>query len=329
MIMMNTKHWNLVADIGGTNARFGLMDSSSCTLQRVTRYSVAQFAQFNDALQHYLDHIAGLGVWQAAPQAACLAVACVVDKREVEFTNSPWVINRQEVSRRLNGAKIDIINDFTAVGHAVADLKAQDWHQIGAGVSLANKPIAILGPGTGLGVSALVPAGTGYQVLDGEGGHVDFAPVDVQEIAVLQVLTRRFGRVSAERLLSGAGLLNIYSALAELAGQSIVQQTPEQMTSAALDGLDPLAMQSLHMFCRVLGSVAGNLALTLGAKGGVYIAGGIVPRFIGFLEQSDFRQRFESKGRFQSYLADVSVRVVTKNNLGLYGAVKKLSLPEV
>lgn len=326
---MTAKRWNLVADIGGTNARFGLEDYASRTLQAVRRYSVADHQHFSDALKSFLADVVSIGGWQLQPQAACLAVACAVESDEVRFTNSPWTINCVQLSELLGIDKVELINDFVAVGHAVTDLTPNDWLQIGGGSAVAGKPIAILGPGTGLGVCTLAPIGVGYQVIEGEGGHVDFAPVDAQEIAVLEILSGRFGRVSIERLLSGAGILNIYQALAQLAKKPANHETPMAVTEAALEGHETLSVKALAMFCRVLGSEAGNLTLTMGARGGVYIAGGIVPRFSEFLEQSDFRYRFESKGRFRPYLASVPVRVIVKEDLGLFGAVKKLNLAEL
>lgn len=325
---MTSEPWNLVADIGGTNARFGVADSASSKLAITRHYSVGEHHTITEALQRFLKDVAAIGEWQPVPQAACLAVACAVEGDVIQFTNSPWSIDRSVVSRQLGGARVDLINDFAAVGYGVIDLKPTDWYQIGGEQPVAEKPITIIGPGTGLGVCTLIPVGAGYQVLEGEGGHVDFAPVAPQEIAVLEVLTSRFGRVSAERLLSGAGIVNIYSALAQLNDKPAPYDNPAVITDAAIRGNDSLSVESLSMFCRILGSVAGSFCLALGAKGGTYIAGGIVPRFIEFLEQSDFRQRFEAKGRFLSYMNKIPVRVVLKDNLGLYGAIKKLRLSE-
>jgi len=322
------KLWNLIADIGGTNARFGLEDYASSQLQFVRHYSVSEFARFDQALSRFLAEVIEMGDWSASPRAACLAVASPVDGDVIQFTNSAWAINRQDIAVKIR-APVSLINDFAAVGYAVSGLKPKDWHQVGPGTPVEGKPIAIVGPGTGLGVCSLIPVGTGYQVIEGEGGHVDFSPVDEQEAAVLHLLSRRFGRVSVERLLSGAGILNIYQAQAQLANKQPLHDSPAAVTESALNGVETLAVNSLAMFCRVLGGVAGNLALTLGAKGGVYIAGGIVPRIIDFLEQSEFRHRFEAKGRFRDYLGNIPVRVVLQQNLGLMGAIRKLNLSEL
>lgn len=326
---MTRQPWNLVADVGGTNARFGLQDYASGRLQAVEYYSVADHSAFTDALGHFLADIQQRGQWQPTPLAACIAVACPVDNEDIRFTNSPWQFTRERVAAELGGARVDLINDFAAVGYAITDLKPQDWQQIGGGHPVSSKPIAVLGPGTGLGVCTLVPVGAGYQIVEGEGGHVDFAPVDAREVAVLEQLTARFGRVSVERLLSGIGIVNIYQSLACQAGVPPRYTEPEQITSAAVQGGDSLCVETLAMFCRILGATAGNLALTLGAKGGVYIAGGIVPRVLSFMETSEFRHRFEAKGRFRDYLAKIPVRVVVKEHLGLAGAIKKLVTEEI
>ncbi|MEK9589097.1 MAG: glucokinase, partial [Gammaproteobacteria bacterium] len=223
------------------------------------------------------------------------------------------------------------LNDFAAIGHAIPHLESSDWVQMGDGASQVDYPIVVLGPGTGLGVCTLVGTEHGVTVIEGEGGHADFAPTNKEEALVLDVLSAKFGRVSIERLLSGDGLLNIYGALMELerlsSGQSggSVVADPSDVSAFALAGSDPVAVGALTMFCNILGSVAGNLALTLGAKAGVYIAGGIPGKILSFLENSDIRARFEAKGRFQSYLQKIPLRVVIKEDLGLLGAAHFLS----
>ena len=201
----------------------------------------------------------------------------------------------------------------------------------GGGASRVDYPIVVLGPGTGLGVCTLVGTEHGLTVIEGEGGHADFPPTNKEEALVLDMLSAKFGRVSIERLLSGDGLVNIYGALMELerlsSGQSggSVVADPSDVSALALAGSDPVAVRALTMFCNILGSVAGNLALTLGAKAGVYIAGGIPSKILSFLESSDIRARFEAKGRFQAYLQNIPLRVVIKEDLGLQGAAHFLS----
>jgi len=314
--------WYLVGDIGGTNARFAFEDPAHPELQCVRSYSVAEHSAFADALGTYLAEVRDQGR-SGLPEAACLGVASAVHLNPIRFTNSPWSLDRDELSRLL-GTTVDLINDFAAVGYGVTELGEQDYFSLGGGEAVDGMPIVVLGAGTGLGVCSLVSVEGRYHVIEGEGGHADFAPVDAQEIAVLQILTARFGRVSTERLLSGSGIVNIYTAMAELAGRSPRHGTAAEVTQAALGGVDSLAVRSLEMFCRVLGSTAGNLALTLGARGGVYIAGGIAPRFKDFLNRSEFRARFEAKGRFSDYLRAIPVRLVTRDNIGLEGAFTRL-----
>jgi len=316
--------WNLVADIGGTNARFALEEPAHGALQCLRTYSVSDHAEFTEVLDAYLKEAAGEGR-QALPAAACLGVASAVHRDVIQFTNSSWSLDRSVLSRRL-GASPVLVNDFAAVGYGVIDLAEDGWVSLGGRSPVAEQPIAVLGAGTGLGVCSLAAIEGRYHVIEGEGGHADFAPVDAQEIAVLQKLMARYGRVSVERLLSGAGIVNIYTALSELSGREPVHSNAASITDAALVGVESLAVRSLEMFCRILGSTAGNLALTLGARGGVYIAGGIAPRFRDFLARSEFRARFEAKGRFSSYLRDIPVRLVIRDNIGLEGAANLLRL---
>lgn len=320
--------WNIVADIGGTNARFAVADRRTNALHCVRRYTVADHARFADALAHFLDDVARDGQWQPMPVAACFALACPIDGDRARFTNSPWQIDRDELRTQLHDANVVLINDFAAVGYAVTDLDASEWVSIRTGEPVSAAPIVVLGPGTGLGVCTVVPVGSGFQVLDGEGGHVDFCAVDDTDVQVFEHIRARFGRVSAERVLSGNGIDNIYQALAAIHDQPSRLRGAAEITAAATTQADALAVETLQLFCRALGSAAGNLALTLGAKGGVYIAGGILPRLVDFLRDSDFSERFLAKGRFERYLAGIPVRLIVKEDPGLAGAAKKLALPD-
>jgi glucokinase len=312
-----------VADIGGSNARFAVSDLESGELRVICRYPVSEIPEFDQALEQFLGEVIHAGHWCPLPTATCIGVACPIDGEVLQITNSPWRIYRKRLETRLQQTRIEIINDFAAVGHAITALAPGDWHPVGGRDAIVDSPIAVLGPGTGLGVGCIVPVGSGYQVIEGEGGHADFAPIDAEEIAIFNILARRYGRVSIERLLSGSGIVNIYQAQAQLRNEPASYKSPEEITAAAVNDSSALAKRSLSMFCEILGSVAGNLALTFGARGGVYIAGGITPRILGFLENSQFRQRFEAKGRFRSYLENIPVRVVVKQDLGLHGAARK------
>ena len=321
--------WSLVADVGGTNARFAAVDTTNGQICEITYFSVAEHQVFADVFDLFLAQIASLGDWAERPQETCLAVASPVDGADemqaLQFTNSAWRIDTADLSQRLGNIPFFVINDFAAIGYAILGLNSTDYCQLGGSQVLTDQPIAVLGPGTGLGVCTVVPTQPSPTVLAGEGGHADFAPVDAQEIAVLNCLMERFGRVSYERLLSGAGMLAIYEALAQLSSRIPEHQSPEDIYDAAIAGVDTLAMRTVQLFCRVLGSFAGNMALTVGAKGGVYIAGGIAAKILPILAASDFRHRFESKGRLRSYLADIPLYVVTASDTGLRGAAQFLS----
>jgi len=318
----------LLADVGGTNARFALARPGAGELDHSVSYAVSDFPDLYGALRRYLAEVAERQAIASMPVAACLAVACPVRGDRLRFTNNHWTVERSRVGDMLGGAEVALINDFAAVGHAVTGLGVGDWRQFGGGEPESGRPIAVLGPGTGLGACSLIPVRGGYVVVEGEGGHADFAPVDPTEIAVLQLLSTRFGRVSIERVLSGGGLVNVYHALAQLEGVAPVHKSPAAITAAAQAAADPVAQRTLGLFCSVLGSVAGNMALHLGAQGGVYIAGGIAPRILPLLEGGEFRRRFEAKGRYRDYLAPVPLRVVLKENLGLLGAMRYLDREE-
>lgn len=322
--MSDARSWYLLADVGGTNARFALADMATGTVQESRSLFVAEHPTFNAALEAYLAQIAAADDWKPRPDGGCLAVACPTDREVITFTNSDWVIDRVDAARLLGLQNLHLVNDFESIGYAVSALSECDWQQIGKGDAVPGRPLGVIGAGTGLGVCTVVPGERGPIVLPGEGGHVDFSPVGEEEVEIQRVLLQRYRRVSAERLLSGAGLQNIYWALAELRGGEQRAPSPADITAAATAGSEPLARGALSVFCRVLGGVAGNLALTLGARGGIYIAGGIAPRILDFLAASDFRERFLAKGRFRDYLGDIPTRVVTLENPGLVGALRCL-----
>ena len=220
---------------------------------------------------------------------------------------------------------MQIINDFTALALALPLLDPDERRAVGGGTAIEAAPIGLLGPGTGLGVSGLVWSGHSWIPLQSEGGHVTFSPVDDREWAVAQVIHRRFGHASPERLLSGPGLVNLYTALAEVEGWSAAALDPAAITDRALAGTCPHCRDVLDIFCGALGTAAGNLAITLGAQGGVYIGGGIVPRLGEFFDHSPFRTRFETKGRFSDYLAAVPTWVITAANPALRGIAAVLT----
>ena len=305
----------LIADIGGTNARFALVGADGEPIgTRVL--ACAGYPGLAVAARAYLD----LQRPDPAPDRAAVAVASPVAGDRVSMTNRNWSFSISELQAALGLNQIFVVNDFTAQALAVPRLGAGDTHQIGGGTAIAGAPIAVLGPGTGLGVSALVEAPGGERIaLATEGGHATLAPANERERSVVAALEARFGHVSIERAVSGPGLANLAVAIAEIDGLERAEPEPDEVTARALADLDQVAVEALTMFCAMLGGAAGNLALTLGAHGGVYIGGGIVGRLGGFLETSPFRARFEDKGRFRGYLSVIPTRVITAETPGFRG----------
>jgi glucokinase len=245
------------------------------------------------------------------PRRGAIAIASPVTGDEVRMTNHPWAFSISGLKSRLGFQRLEVINDFTAQALALPHLKDTDKLKIGEGEASPGFPIGVLGPGSGLGVSGLVPAGKRWLPLTGEGGHATMPPITDRESAVLGAMRRHLDHVSGERVLSGPGLVNLYNSLAEVDGVPARQYTAAQITDAETGRSDPLCNEATGMFCAMLGTVAGNLALTLGAKGGVYIGGGIVPRLGERFAASEFRPRFEAKGRFHEYLSAIPTYVVT------------------
>jgi glucokinase len=316
----------LVGDIGGTNARFATVLRPGAPLQDVATLRCADHATLHDAIAAYVRSCAG-----AVPRAAAIGIATAVTGDEVRMTNHPWVFSIDALQRQLGLERLLVLNDFSALALALPDLPAQELRAVGGGHAVPGAAIALIGPGTGLGVSGLLPSpGGGPRVpIAGEGGHVTLASFEPDEMAVLDVLHRRHGHASAERALSGPGLVSLYEAICELRGGTPRPLDAAQVTQAALTGAHPDCARALSMFCSLLGSVAGNLALTLGARGGVYIGGGIVPRLGDWFARSSFRERFESKGRFRDYLRGIPTYVVTSaTSPALRGACRALDLPQ-
>jgi glucokinase len=228
----------------------------------------------------------------------------------VSFTNNTWAFSISELRQQLGFQRLDVFNDFTANALALRRLKPDDRRQVGGGSPVADAPIGILGPGTGLGVSGLIPAKDGsWMPLTAEGGHSTMSPASEREAMVLNLMRKRFEHVSAERCLSGQGSVNLYNALCELDGLPASSYAPAEIWQNA--ATDKHCKEAVEMFCAMLGTVAGNLALTLGAHGGVFIAGGIVPRMGSAFDLSEFRSRFEAKGRFKQYVAGIPTYVIT------------------
>src|SRR5262252_1403223 len=294
----------LLGDIGATNARFALLTDGA--LGPVTWIEVARYPQFADAVRDFL---------QAHPRKivinhALFAVAGPVEDERCILTNLSWIIDGREMRDQFDFGTVRIINDFEATALSLPHLQGKDLRTLGGWHASVAAPMAVLGPGSGLGVAGLLPHGQQWIVIASEGGHATLSASSRQEDEVLEHLRQRFGHVSAERALSGPGLENLYHAIAALDGIDAPTRNAAEITHAALKGTCRTAQTSLNMFCAMLGGFAGNVALSYGARGGVYIAGGIAPRIVDYLAGSEFRQRFEQKGRFRSYLKAIPSHVI-------------------
>lgn len=296
---------SLLADIGGTHARFSVLGREGSPSAPVV-LEAARFADFRAALDAYLE---GEGMRRDFAVAAVCVAGPVTDEG-VTLTNSGWRLSRQALRQATGAEDARLVNDFTAVALALPELGEPDLRKLGGGVAERGAAKAVLGPGTGLGVSGLVPDGRGgYAPLTGEGGHVDLAPAGAREMAVLERLAERFGHVSVERVLSGAGLQNLYTAVS--GGADDEPPAPRDIAAMAKAGAADAAVETVALFTGWLGAVAGDLALTLGARGGVYIGGGIVPAWGEDFDARSFRARFEAKGRFRDYMQGIPTWVIT------------------
>jgi glucokinase len=310
----------LVADVGATNARFGLVSPKGVVLHTRT-LAVVDHPTIADAITVYLGERGALPM----PHQGAIAIASAITGDRVAMTNHPWSFSISALKSQLGFHRLEVINDFTALALALPHLGPEHRVQVGGGTAVAHSPIGVLGPGSGLGVSGLIPAGKGWIALAGEGGHATVAPADDRESAVLERMRRHFDHVSAERVLSGPGLVNLYNALAMLDVVPSRGYTAAQITDPAIGAADPLCAEATSLFCAMLGTMAGNLALTLGARGGIYIGGGIVPRLGQRFAQSPFRARFEAKGRFSEYLAAIPTYVVNHPLPAFLGCAEVLS----
>ncbi|QEL57310.1 glucokinase [Chromobacterium paludis] len=309
----------LLGDVGGSNARFAL-ETAPGVIEDILTLPTARYPTLEDALRDFLAQVGARRVAHAA-----IGIANPLNGDWVQMTNCPWSFSIEAVRQALGFTTLLLLNDFTALALALPRLPRGELSQIGGGAARADAPLALIGPGTGLGVSALVPHEGGWRALAGEGGHASFAPQDENEARIWRYAQARFGHVSTERLLSGAGLALIHQALCARDGEDDAPREPAWITAQGLSGQDARCRETLEIFCGALGSAAGNLALTLGARGGVYIGGGIVPRLSGFFEQSPFRRRFEDKGRMSDFLAGIPVYLITSAYPALPGVAAHLA----
>jgi glucokinase len=314
----------LVGDVGGTNARFALAvrRGGRLTIDQPASFPAADYGAGDDALRAYLGQLKGA----PRPAVAVVAAAGPIENGAVSFTNNTaWRFSEGGLEKAGGFRRTWLINDFTAQALAIGHFQDADLRPLGGpGTRPPRGSAAILGPGTGFGSGARIDDGSSDAILTSEGGHIGFAPGDETEIEIVRRLTGRFGRVSIERVLSGPGLLNLYQTLAEMRGERAICAEPDEVTRQAMSG-EALSRLALERFCAILGSVAGDFALAYGAVGGVYVSGGIAPAVIEVLAASDFRRRFEAKGRMSDYLKAIPTFVVMQPHAALIGAASLLA----
>lgn len=309
----------LVADIGGTNARFGWIAGAGAPLTQVETLLCGEFGRPEDAALAYL------GTFQrdVRPARAAIAIASAISDGPIKVTNNNWVLDRAAFARQVGTRSVDVFNDFEAIALVLPHLAPGDYRLVGPASPDARFSMGVIGPGTGLGVAGVVPIRSQHatwQTICGEGGHVTLAGATEYQSEILRVARAEHAHVSAERLISGIGLPTLRRAVAGVEGLTVDADLPaEEIGTLGATRADRLCTLTMEAFCSFLGSVAGNLALTLGARGGIFIAGGIVPKLGDFFVQSGFREHFEAKGRQSEYLHDISTAVITTPYPGLRG----------
>ncbi|MGB8315555.1 MAG: glucokinase [Aestuariivirga sp.] len=308
----------LVADIGGTYARFALADISTREIREYRKYKVSECDSLEAAVTRYLASVA------QRPVRACFAIAGPVGGEVIRLTNANWFFTRAGL-RDATGAEVVIFaNDYEALSHSLPYLTDKELCQIGGGSSVAQAARVAVGPGTGLGVAALSWSGAGWSAISGEGGHISFAVENTEEFEVFNLLRREVGHVSAERLISGPGLSQAYAVFGEMNGRAPVKLGAAEIVERARNGTDPVAIKTVGLFAEWLGRFAGDAALMFGARGGVYVAGGVAPRILDVLIAGRFRLGFESKGRMTDYMRRIPTHVILIEDAGLRGAAAML-----
>lgn len=317
---MNQGYPRLLGDIGGTNARWAWQESAGSALEDISVQPCEASASLQESAMAYLQSYG-----RKAPRWAGIGIATAITGDDVRMTNNAWQFSIAQFQNALGLDRCLVINDFTALAMSLPALTPTDLRTLGGGAAVAGAPIALLGPGTGLGVSGLIPTPAGrYSALSGEGGHATLAAMNAAEATLIGILREQFQHVSAERVLSGSGLVSLYGAVCTMEGVSARALRPSDVTNEAIAGSDAQCVAAVRFFTGFLGSVAGNLALTLGSFGGVYVGGGVVPRLGAAFDETLFRQSFEHKGRYQGFLASIPVWLITASNPALVGASQAL-----
>ena len=317
---MNESSPILVADIGGTNARFALArigTGARPELSDIQQVATCDYASLKDAAQAYLQQHGDLH-----PQRAVMAVASAVTGDAIKITNNPWAFSIRQLGAEL-GLSLEVINDFTAMARVLPVLAAADLQAIGdvpvREDTSGRRCYAVVGPGTGLGVGGVIVEQGRDVVIQSEGGHIGFAPGTPYEVELLRVLLPRFGRVSAERLISGTGLVNLHDAVRAVEGLDAAPLTPEQISKNALADADGVCAKTLQVFAEMLGAFAGDVALAFGAWDGVFLPGGVTQKLLPWIVAGGFRRRFDDKGRHGAILKKIPTQVITHPQAGLLG----------
>jgi glucokinase len=294
----------LIADIGATNARFALVEGTEIGVSET--YAVADYASPVEAARAFLSGPAS----GRSPKRALIAAAGPVERGRIALTNAAWIVDSERIAKGLGMTDVVVLNDFEALAWSLPALHAQHIVTLGAARPGERGTMAVMGPGTGFGLSAVTFAGESEVILVTEGGHATLSSESRREDAIILALREQFHHVSVERVLSGSGLMQLYHAIARVDGQTVPERDNKEIVAHALADDCKVSRETLELFCAFMGSVAGNIALTLGARGGVFIGGGIAPRFTDFLRASAFRERFEAKGRLSSYLTRIPTAVI-------------------
>ncbi|MHA1189104.1 MAG: glucokinase [Alphaproteobacteria bacterium] len=313
----------LIGDIGGTNARFAILADPQAGLMSFEPVRTADYPDIQSAVAASV-----LSQTDIRPRTAIIALAAPIDGDEIDLTNAHWVVQPRAIMAALDISDVVLLNDFEALALALATLSGSDLHPIGGGVHEPFAARIVVGPGTGLGTAGLVYANGLWVPVPGEGGHISLGPAAPEEFALWPFIEPEMGRISAESLLAGRGLLCLYRAFCTKEAVEPVLDTPATVTDAALGGNDGLAARTIEFYCRLLGRVAGDLALLFMANGGVYIGGGIAPRLLPFLDKGGFREAFENKAPHDQVVAAMATSVIVAKRPALTGIAAYARNPE-
>ncbi len=317
---MSAVYTTLAIDIGGTNIRLGLLETDSLRPSYIKTFKINQFVGLAEVVALFLSSAPPHQIKQAA-----IDVATPVTQDTIKLTNHAWTFSIREIRAHFGFERLKVINDFTAMALSIPLLDANELKQVGGGTADPDGAIALLGAGTGLGVSGLIRSAAGWYPLSGEGGHVTLGARNPRELAIFAAFWEKYGHMSAERLLSGTGLEEFYQVICRLDDKVPESLQPADISARAIAKVCPACMETMNLFCEWFGIVAGNLTLSLGATGGVYIGGGIVPNLGDYFIHSSFRAAFETKGRFTSFMQKVPVYIIEADNPALRGAAASLN----